>query len=269
VTEFGGAKPLVMKAADPHEDAVVERLIELWAQTTGGSDEEREERFFSEQIAALRASAPDYYKALYRADPLLMDLHNHHLADTLDNLLRYLERRGEDGEEGKVVVWGHAPHAGATAAFALGADSAWGLGLLAKQRHGNKARVVGMTTYQGTVAASSGWNAPVERIRIEPGPPESYESLFHNVGEPAFLLMLGESHAAAMEIETPRFHREIGAIYKPAQHGTSELTFSSLAEQFDILIHLDETTALEPLDRSRGWEAPARMRTYPTGAQSL
>jgi erythromycin esterase-like protein len=123
-----------------------------------------------------------------------------------------------------------------------------------------------MTTYQGTVTASSGWNAPVERKRIEPGPPESYEALFHEVGEPAFLLMLRQPHAATEEIGTPRFHREIGAIYKPEKGGLAELMVSPLAAHFDVLIHLDETTALEPLDRTLGWSSSGPAPPSPTGA---
>jgi hypothetical protein len=37
-----------------------------------------------------------------------------------------------------------------------------------------------------------------------------------------------------------------------------------LAEQFDAVIHLDQTTALEPLERTSQWERGELPETYPT-----
>jgi len=38
-----------------------------------------------------------------------------------------------------------------------------------------------------------------------------------------------------------------------------------LPEQFDALIHLDETRALEPLERNSEWEQGELPETYPEG----
>lgn len=37
------------------------------------------------------------------------------------------------------------------------------------------------------------------------------------------------------------------------------------ADQFDVLIHVDETRALEPLERTQRWEAGELAETYPFG----
>jgi hypothetical protein len=38
-----------------------------------------------------------------------------------------------------------------------------------------------------------------------------------------------------------------------------------LAEQFDAVIHLDETRAVEPLERTSQWETGDLPETYPWG----
>jgi hypothetical protein len=38
-----------------------------------------------------------------------------------------------------------------------------------------------------------------------------------------------------------------------------------LPKQFDLLIHLDETSALEPLERVASWEREEPAETYPSG----
>ena len=49
-----------------------------------------------------------------------------------------------------------------------------------------------------------------------------------------------------------------------ASHGTHEFYVDArAADQFDLLAHVDETTALEPLDRWSALEEPAE--TYPSG----
>jgi erythromycin esterase-like protein len=40
---------------------------------------------------------------------------------------------------------------------------------------------------------------------------------------------------------------------------------ASLGEQFDAVIHLDETSALEPLERTSEWERGELPETYPWG----
>jgi hypothetical protein len=38
-----------------------------------------------------------------------------------------------------------------------------------------------------------------------------------------------------------------------------------IANQFDAVIHLDETTAVQPLERTGEWDAGELPETYPTG----
>ncbi len=38
-----------------------------------------------------------------------------------------------------------------------------------------------------------------------------------------------------------------------------------MAEQFDVVVHLDDTRALEPLERTSRWETGELPETYPFG----
>jgi erythromycin esterase-like protein len=261
---FAAPEATLPDQGEPREEDVVQHLIERWEQTIAeilrSERKDGDDLFPPEYIATLREYAANYYRAIFRGDPTAWSLRDRHMADTLDRLLSHVDR-GEN--RGRIVVWGHDSHGGEETAKALGLRGAWGLGQVVRQRHGGDVRLVGMTTYQGTVTAASSWGGPVERKRIEPGLPESYETLFHDVGEPAFLLMLRQPHAAETELYIPRPHRDIGAIYEPGYARATEHHASTLGDQFDVLIHLDETTALEPLDRTTIWEQSAQIETSP------
>jgi erythromycin esterase-like protein len=61
-----------------------------------------------------------------------------------------------------------------------------------------------------------------------------------------------------------RLQRAIGVIYRPESERQSHYLEACPAEQFDVLVHLDETRALEPLERESEWEAGELPDTYPT-----
>ena len=50
--------------------------------------------------------------------------------------------------------------------------------------------------------------------------------------------------------------------FDPAPHGRS---VPRLADQFDYLLHFDETRAVEPLERSALWDAGELAETFPSG----
>jgi erythromycin esterase-like protein len=73
---------------------------------------------------------------------------------------------------------------------------------------------------------------------------------------------LGE---AAGGLREPRLQRAIGVVYRPDTERESHYVHARLPAQFDALIHLDETRALEPMERTAGWERGELPETYPTG----
>ncbi len=62
----------------------------------------------------------------------------------------------------------------------------------------------------------------------------------------------------------PRLERAIGVIYRPDTERASHYFRTRLPEQFDAIIHIDETHALEPLERWARDEIDL-PETYPYG----
>jgi len=59
--------------------------------------------------------------------------------------------------------------------------------------------------------------------------------------------------------------RAIGVIYRPEAERWSHYFHASLAQQFDPVIHFDETRAVEPLERTAAWQEDELPETYPSG----
>lgn len=103
----------------------------------------------------------------------------------------------------------------------------------------------GSTTYAGHVCAASEWNGDPEFKSIVPAPPDSGEALFHSTGMDRFFLPL-RTRASGPLFEV-LLERAIGVLYLPRTERASHNFDASIARQFDALFHLDETSALEPL----------------------
>jgi hypothetical protein len=54
-------------------------------------------------------------------------------------------------------------------------------------------------------------------------------------------------------------------IYRPETERASHWFHARLAAQFDAIVHIDRTTAVEPLDRTSFWDEGEPPETYPTG----
>jgi len=91
---------------------------------------------------------------------------------------------------------------------------------------------------------------------------DSYEGLMHASGLARFMLPLRDGVRALLE---PRLERAIGVIYRPETERQSHYFFARLPEQFDALIHIDTTRAVEPLERNAEWNAAELPETYPAG----
>jgi erythromycin esterase-like protein len=247
------------------EDDAVRQLVELqrraseYAQRDGhlGPDE----FFAAEQNARLVRNAEEYYRSMFRGRVSSWNLRDRHMAETLEALIAHLERHGR---RAKLAVWAHNSHLGDARATEMGRGGELNVGQLVRERFGGDCALIGFTTHHGTVTAASDWDAPAEQKQVRPALPDSYESLFHDVEIPRFLLTLRGS-AIASALKTPRLERAIGVIYRPETERVSHYFHARLADQFDAVIHLDETRALEPMERSAEWMVPEPPETYPTG----
>lgn len=139
------------------------------------------------------------------------------------------------------------------------------VGQMMRQKFGSRVFNIGFSTHAGTVTAARNWGDPAECRRVSPAFPGSYEALFHDAGLGDFWLDLREGGEAAEVLAQERIQRAIGVIYRPETERESHYFRALLPRQFDVMIHLDETRALEPLERVSEWDKDELPETYPTG----
>jgi erythromycin esterase-like protein len=245
-----------IRGAEPCEQQAVAQLVELRAAAAEADDLlDEDEQFFAERNAALVVDAERYYRAMFRGGVESWNLRDLHMADTLDALMAHLERTSGSP---RIVVWAHNSHVGDARATELGQAGELDVGQLARQRHGVDALLVGFTTYTGTVTAASDWGADAERKHVRRALPGSWEELFHERGEARFTVDASTARGRRLE-------RAIGVVYRPETERISHYFQARLADQFDFVVHLDETTAVEPLERTSVWEEGELPETYPWG----
>jgi erythromycin esterase-like protein len=244
---------------------VVGQLIELrqraaeYARRDGWIAEE--EFFSAEQNARLIKNAEHYYRAMYRGRVSSWNLRDRHMFETLEALTAYLRRRTGDA---RLVVWAHNSHLGDARATQMSQRGELNLGQLVREKHGDDAILIGFSTDHGTVTAASNWDEPAERKQVRPARADSFEGLFHRVNVPDFLLLLRPNRSALAPLRRERLERAIGVIYRPETELMSHYFYARLLEQFDAVIHLDETRAVEPLERAALWVSGEVPETYPS-----
>ena len=246
------------------EAEVVSQLLELqrrameYARRDGRVAEDA--LFYAEQNARLVKNAEAYYRSMFLAEVSSWNLRDRHMVETLEALIAHLDRQGG---RAKVAVWEHNSHLGDARATEMGQRGELNVGQLVRERYGHDAVLVGCTTHHGTVTAASDWGAPAERKQVRPALAGSYEALFHDTGISRFLLTVRDGGEATEGLRGPRLERAIGVIYRPDTERASHYFWARLADQFDAVLHFDETRAVEPLERSAEWEAGEVPETFP------
>jgi len=221
-----------------------------------------DELFYAEQNARVVRDAERYYRAMFGGRVTSWNLRDQHMAKTLQALLDHLDRYDES-TPARIVVWAHNSHVGDARATEVGTDGQLTLGQLARERYREDCRLIGFSTYTGTVTAASEWGGVAERKVVRPALPGSVEELFHETGNPAFAV--ASDSAAAAVLDVVRLGRAIGVIYLPATERQSHYYHVRPADQFDAMIHIENTQALEPLEVTSEWIAGETPETFPTG----
>jgi len=163
----------------------------------------------------------------------------------------------------KVAVWAHNSHLGDARATEAGQRGELNVGQLVREKYGRDTVLIGFTTHHGTVTAASDWDQPAERKRVRPALAGSYEALFHAVQPGRFLLIMDGSDTVAEQLRAPRLERAIGVIYRPETERQSHYFLARLADQFDAVLHFDETRAVEPIETTVQWATGEPPETFP------
>lgn len=225
-------------------DGAAAQLAEMALATADEDD------FFAWQSARVVHSGEGYYRALYRPGAGSWNLREQHMADTLVQLLQRM------GPQGRIVVWAHNLHQGDARATDQAPAQELSLGQLMRQRYGDEAVLVGFSTHRGQVRAAPAWGARDRVWRLRAALPGSWPGYLHRRlrrdGTPDALLIFRNDASLAAEFAERRLERAVGVIYVPAAERRNHYFNAMLSGQFDVLVHLDVTSALDSLGQSSG-----------------
>ena len=255
---FGAGLSCEKEAIDQLVD--IQRNALVYARRDGLLAED--ELFYAEQNAQVVRDAEYYYRAMFSGRVTSWNLRDQHMALTLHALLAHLDRY-PGATPARIVVWAHNSHVGDARATEVSSDGQLTLGQLVRERYRDDCRLIGFSTYTGTVTAASDWGGVAERKMVRPALPGSIEELFHETGKPAFAVSSDGAARAALDVV--RLGRAIGVIYLPGTERQSHYFHVRPADQFDAMIHIENTQALEPLEVTSQWVAGETPETYPTG----
>ncbi len=245
------------------EEEVVRQLLEMqrraadYVRRDGGLDDDL---FYAEQNARLVKNAEAYYRSVFLEEVSSWNLRDRHMAETLDALVAHLGRKTG---RAKIAVWEHNSHLGDARATEMAQRGELNVGQLTREKYGSEAVLVGFATHHGTVTAASDWGNPAERKRVRPALAGSYEALFHAAKRDRLLLILNDSDMMMQQLAVPRLERAIGVIYRPETERQSHYFRARLPNQFDAVLHFDETRAVKPLETTEEWEAGELPETFP------
>ena len=144
------------------EQAVVAMLRDMLERRVDYAKKDGVRFFDAAQNARLVADAERYYRAMYYGSALSWNLRDTHMFDTLRSLLTF------HGPNAKGIVWEHNSHVGDARATDMVERGEHNVGELCRSLLGNGAYIIGFGTDRGTVAAASSWDAPMERMSINP-----------------------------------------------------------------------------------------------------
>ncbi|GAB4820204.1 hypothetical protein N2152v2_007250 [Parachlorella kessleri] len=221
--------------------------------------------------ASVVKGAELYYRSMFFGDELTWNLRDRHFLSTVQAVEEHLAQRGV--EHPKLVLWAHNSHLGDARATDMGQRRGeLNIGQLMRETYGpDKVVSIGFTTHTGTVAAADEWDSPVQLKAVRPSMAGSYEAVLHSAGLPRFALDLrGGPEELREALAGPMLERAIGVIYRPSTERQSHYFYCELPRQFDMVIHLDRTQALRPLELTGAWETEREARedapeTYPYG----
>ena len=208
-----------------------------------------------------------YYRSMFLEEVSSWNLRDRHMAETLDALVAHLERQRR-ARQGRRL--------GAQLAPRRRARDGDGPARRAERRPA-RARAIRPRCRAGRLHHAPrhghgrlrlGWAG---RAQARPaGAAGSYEALFHAARPARFLLTWRDGDTATEGLREPRLERAIGVIYRPETERMSHYFQARLPDQFDAVLHFDETRAVEPLEPPpSGKRASCRRRSRSRSKRSM
>jgi erythromycin esterase-like protein len=183
------------------------------------------------------------------------------MVETLERLMAHY------GADARAIVWEHNTHVGDARFTDMARAGMVNVGQLVRQSTtADDVVLVGFGTHRGTVIAAEEWGAPMQRMRVPPARPDTFEEAMHDaaVGDALLLFDRDSDDGGVPGLAEPMGHRAIGVVYDPAAERWGNYVPTLVAQRYDAFLYLDETRAVDPLHMPVrvGAEPP---ETYPTG----
>lgn len=230
-------------------EGVIKILMELLRKRLGSNAEpgKRAALWNATQNARIVKNAEDYYRAMLDVDESSWNVRDRHMMETIDVLLNYY------GPEAKGIVWAHNTHIGDYRATSMLERNTVNIGGLAREKYGSEQiALVGFSTYEGTVIASHYWGGETAALAMPKARTGSWDSVLHSVAlkmnADNVALVFAKQHQEGTLGKTRKGQRAIGVVYNPAFERWGNYVPTSLAQRYDVLLFIDKTSALEPLD---------------------
>jgi len=223
-----------------------ENVYRIWLKR--GNGQRNDELFAAYQNARVVKNAEIYYRRSLDRGFSSWNLRDTHMSETINALADYFDAVG-DGTS-KIVVWAHNSHQGDALMTDMGESGEFNVGHLMRKAHDGKTVLVGFTTDRGKVMAAREWDQPGEIRTLQPALPGSYARIFADTGIPNFLLTFRGNERLSKELSSERLQRAVGVIYVPETELQSHYFQARISQQFDAVVHLSETKAVEPLGLS-------------------
>jgi len=194
-----------------------------------------------------------------------------------ETVKRIMSRKSEvHGHQSKTIIWAHNSHLGDSRHTYKQSRGELTVGRLIREHWGSERTAnIGFTTYDGFVTATDEWGLPCTYKKVNKGLNGSVEELFHDalLASPhkeagQFLITfrstgpkssLADKEVIAQLGQNSYLERAIGVIYRPQTERRSHYFDVRIAKQFDMIIHIDRTNALVPLDIPDQWAQNKRF----------
>jgi erythromycin esterase-like protein len=256
-------------------------------------EDRRAKLFYAQQNAKVVKDVEDYYRNMAKGSHITWNIRDGHMCNTLVDLMDFLNKNSSSNVESKAVIWAHNSHLGDSSQTEAGWDEPgpkkyrgkeYNLGQLVRKQIGKERTFnIGFSTYHGTVTAAYNWDEEPEFMTVNDGLPGSWEHLLHSFAESGnnirdYMLIFRRNSSEttknpqsifaenlAQVLKEPRVERAIGVIYCRETERQSHYFGAKLPQQFDMVIHLDETEALMPLDLEDFQPGGPLDDTFPSG----
>ncbi|HKO00421.1 MAG TPA: erythromycin esterase family protein [Thermoanaerobaculia bacterium] len=223
--------------------AELEEMQARYGDATRNGDVD-EALFFALQDARVVSDGEAFYRAVgFGTSEASWNVRDQHMVDTLDALMSYLDTTAPPS---KIVTWTHNTHAGDARATDSVIRGEWNVAQLARDRWPNDTIHVGFLTYNGTVMAAKEWGNAGSMMTLRNAITSSDANLFHQTGLGNFYVLTNDP-AVRETLVVPRLQRAVGVVYAPATELISHYFNAVIGRQFDAVIHIDATTAVNPV----------------------